>query len=109
MRFPFWRRAQDEELQQEVQTHLAMAVRDRMDRGESRPKAEAAARREFGNPLLVREVAREMWGWTSLERLWQDVRYGLRVLRLNPAFTTVCVLSLALGVGANTAIFQLID
>ena len=73
MRIPRWRRRQDEELQNELQSHLAMALRDRMDRGESRSQAEAAVRREFGNVLLVKEVTREMWGWASLERFWQDV------------------------------------
>src|SRR5439155_13531274 len=96
----------DEELNEELRAHLELEIEERMQDGLSRDDAEASARRAFGNVTLVKELTREMWGWRSLERFTQDVRYAVRLLRRNPGFTAAVALSIALGVGAESAVFS---
>jgi predicted permease len=109
MKFIRRRGRREEDLEQEIQDHLRMAEQDRLDRGEDPEQAKFAVRREFGNVDMVKETVRNIWGWIWLDRLVQDLRYGLRMIRRNPGFSAAVVITLALGIGANISIFQILN
>ena len=97
------------ELDAEIAAHMQMAIADRVARGEDPDEARGAVENEFGNTALVKDVAREAWGWMWLERLLQDVRYALRQMKNSPGFAATVVVTLALGIGAAVAMFTVVD
>src|SRR6185437_4323119 len=105
----FRRPGRDAQLVEELRSHLEMDAADRVARGEAPRQAAVNARRDFGNLGLVQELTRDMWAGIWLDRLWQDTRIGLRTLWRTPTFTVVAVLCLAVGVGANAAVFSWLE
>jgi hypothetical protein len=103
------RRHKEAELCEELQFHLDEEAEERQGEGLTEEEARWAARRELGNLTLIQEDTRATWGWTILEQLGQDLRYACRTMAVNRLFSILAVSSLALGIGANTAIYSFMD
>src|SRR3954447_23843699 len=97
------------DLERELRSDLDLEEEEQRENGLSAEEARYAARRAFGNPALIKERTREVWGWMRLERCRQDFRYALRGFGRNRIFTITVIATLAVGIGATTAVFSVVD
>lgn len=106
---PWWPTGKrDTDLERELRSDLELEEEEQRERGLPSEEARYAAQRAFGNPDLIREQMREVWAWNRLESLRRDLRYGLRTLRRTPGFTFIAIVVMALGIGANVALFTVV-
>ena len=109
-RMPWCRRQRrQDELERELRAHLDLEAEEQQNAGMPPGEARHAARRALGNVTRIKEEVREVWGWTTLETFIRDLRFAVRLLAKSPGFSAVAILTIGLGIGANTAIFTLVN